>query len=56
MVAGTILLIPGVLCAMLAAKIGPGLGGNPITVLATLVALGGLGLIVFAVARSNTRS
>ncbi|WP_168193414.1 hypothetical protein [Bradyrhizobium sp. NAS96.2] len=46
-----ILLIPGVLCAIISAKIGAGPGGNPITVLAALVALAGLGLMVFAVTR-----
>ncbi|MGY4401183.1 hypothetical protein [Bradyrhizobium sp. USDA 3315] len=51
LVVGVILLIPGVLCAILNAKMGAGAGGDPITMFVMLVALGGLGLIVFAITR-----
>lgn len=51
LVVGVILLIPGVLCAILNAKMGAGAGGDPITMFVVLVALGGLGLIVFALTR-----
>ncbi|WFU33187.1 hypothetical protein QA635_01630 [Bradyrhizobium brasilense] len=51
LVVGVILLIPGVLCAILNAKMGAGAGGDPITMFVILVALGGLGLIVFAITR-----
>lgn len=48
---GIILLIPGALCAIINAHGGVGSGGDPLTMMVTLVALGGLGLIVFAVTR-----
>ncbi|MCA6123426.1 hypothetical protein J6500_16210 [Bradyrhizobium sp. WSM 1704] len=51
LVVGIILLIPGVLCAILNAKMGGGGGGSPITMIVMLIALGGLGLIVFALTR-----
>ncbi|MGY2889557.1 hypothetical protein ACVIHI_006671 [Bradyrhizobium sp. USDA 4524] len=51
LVVGVILLIPGVLCAILNAKMSAGAGGDPITMFVMLVALGGLGLIVFAITR-----
>ncbi|MGY3133159.1 hypothetical protein ACVMIH_005436 [Bradyrhizobium sp. USDA 4503] len=51
LVVGVILLIPGVLCAILNAKMGAGAGGDPITMFVMMVALGGLGLIVFAITR-----
>ena len=46
LIVGVLLLIPGALCVVLSVTLG---GSNdPITGLAVLVALGGLGLIVFA--------
>jgi hypothetical protein len=51
LVVGVILLIPGVLCAILNARMGAGAGGDPITTFMMMVALGGLGLIVFAITR-----
>ncbi|QIG96339.1 MULTISPECIES: hypothetical protein [unclassified Bradyrhizobium] len=51
LVVGVILLLPGVLCVIINAKGGPGSGGDPITMFVMLIALGGLGLIVLAVAR-----
>lgn len=51
LVVGVILLIPGVLCAILNAQMGANSGGNPITMVVMLIALGGLGLIVFALTR-----
>ncbi|MCS3444849.1 MULTISPECIES: hypothetical protein [Bradyrhizobium] len=51
LVVGVILLIPGVLCAILNAKMGAGAGGDPITMFVMMAALGGLGLIVFAITR-----
>ncbi|MGF6428843.1 MULTISPECIES: hypothetical protein [Bradyrhizobium] len=47
LIVGVLLLIPGVLCVVLNATLG-GSGSDPITGLAVLVALGGLGLIVFS--------
>lgn len=50
LVAGVILLIPGILCAIINAKMS-GSGADPFTGVVMLIALGGLGLIVFAFTR-----
>ena len=51
LIVGVLLLIPGALCAVLSVTLG---GSNdPITGLAVLVTLGGLGLIVFARAQKR---
>ncbi|WP_338693774.1 hypothetical protein V5279_44980 [Bradyrhizobium sp. 26S5] len=51
LVVGVILLIPGVLCAILNVKYGAGSGSDPLTSFGLLVALGGLGLILFTLTR-----
>ncbi len=46
LIVGVLLLVPGALCVVLSVTLG---GSNdPITGLAVLVTLGGLGLVVFA--------
>lgn len=51
LIVGVLLLIPGALCVVLSVTLG---GSNdPITGLAVLVTLGGLGLIVFARAQKR---
>lgn len=50
LVAGVILLIPGILCAIINAKMS-GTSADPITGAVMLIALGGVGLIVFAFTR-----
>ncbi|MBR1207673.1 MULTISPECIES: hypothetical protein [unclassified Bradyrhizobium] len=51
LIIGVLLLIPGALCVVLSVTLG---GSNdPITGLAVLVTLGGLGLIVFARAQKR---
>lgn len=50
LVVGIILLLPGLLCAFILLKEGSWYG-DPLTGFVTLLALGGLGLIAFAVTR-----
>ncbi|WP_342725539.1 hypothetical protein AAFG07_00545 [Bradyrhizobium sp. B097] len=51
LIVGVLLLVPGALCVVLSVTLG---GSNdPITGLAVLVTLGGLGLIVFARAQKR---
>ncbi|MCC8954675.1 hypothetical protein H8B02_14905 [Bradyrhizobium sp. Pear77] len=51
LIIGVLLLVPGALCVVLSVSLG---GSNdPITGLAVLVTLGGLGLIVFARAQKR---
>lgn len=50
LVAGIILLLPGILCAMLLSSMGSA-GSDAITPIVMLVALCGVGLIIWALAR-----
>ena len=52
LVIGVILLLPGVLCAILLANMG-GSGHDPVTPVVMLVALCGVGLIIWALIRNK---
>jgi hypothetical protein len=52
LVVGVILLLPGVLCAILLANLG-GSGNDPVTPVVMLVALCGVGLIIWALTRNK---
>jgi hypothetical protein len=50
LVVGIVLLLPGVLCAILLTSMGES-GKDPITPIVMLLAMGGVGLIFWALAR-----